>query len=162
MTPHRAPASRSTSRDGAAPASLHRRLHAAWHGMRDGRLGLTVEQAAEAPFLVRLHARTAADADAADRALDDALAVITWSIRRGLGDTGDLLARRAALVERAEVAARRRERRYREITAWYGRAFLRHHRDRRVVRLGWRAPPLPGEPQPSRTAVRRVESEEES
>lgn len=119
------------------------RWFAIWHGWRDGRAGMSVEDAADAPFLCRLRAQVTARIDTERERLDhqlDALDPLIISLTR---DLDRHLARRRAMVTRSRARTLGHELHYRLIAALYGASFVRHHRHRSWVRLGWRTPPLP-------------------
>lgn len=108
---------------------------AARHGRLGGRAGLSVEEVADSSYLVRLR-----------RATEDDLLAIAADLERHLAglDATDDVARRDALVEKAEAMRQIRIADYQLLCATYGKSWRRHHRDRRFVHLGWRCPSLRG------------------
>jgi hypothetical protein len=113
-------------------------LRAAHQGCAAGRAGLSVEEAADTAYLVRLR-----------RDIEVALAGIADQLDRELaaldGDEADRAvrqARREALVEKAEAVSRVVRADYYLLCATFGASWRRHHRDRRFAHLGWRSPEL--------------------
>ena len=125
---------RTTSTGGMSRCSAKR------SGRRAGRDGLSVEEVADTEYLVRLRRKAENDlAEIAARLSYDLSALVAQET----GGADDLaLARRDALVERARALAEVRVADYELLCAAFGESWRRHHRDRRIARLGWRCPRL--------------------
>jgi hypothetical protein len=120
------------------PHEVLAHLHAARHGCAAGRAGLSVEEAADTEYLVRLRRDTEVALAAIADQLDRELAALD-------GDEADRAvrqARREALVEKAEAVSRARRADYDLLCATFGASWRRNHRDRHFARLGWRSPRL--------------------
>lgn len=121
------------------------------HGRRDGRSGLSVEEAADAEYLVHLRRWFEAERDAIAVRLRERLDAVESAAIDAEAEALLLRAGVDGLVERARAAARDRVAEYEELCARYGRSWQRHHRDRHFAHLGWRCPRLPGsEPEEDR------------
>lgn len=122
------------------------RWRARWHGWRDGRLGLTVEEAADAPYLTALAATIAARQRQSSMTLTHQLATLDPLIVELLAELDRRITERGEVVASSQAVVQDLENHYRGLAAHYGAAFVRHHRDRGFVRLGWRTPSLPAGP----------------
>jgi hypothetical protein len=113
---------------------------AAQHGRRAGRAGLSAEEAADTPFHAALRRwlhEQQRDA-AADR--DRELELLEAAALESEAEARLLRGRRAAVRARAQEAMQAQRHRYEELSAVFGEAWVRWHRDRSFVRLGWRGP----------------------
>ena len=117
---------------------------ARWYGHRAGRAGLSVEEVADTPYLVRLRQQAERDRLAIATGLADALASL--QTQAGGLDPEVLRARCRALAEEAEAADRVRVAEYERVCAAFGDRWRRRHRDRHFAHLGWRCPRLRSAP----------------